>query len=45
MDAPVAWNFQKFLFNKEGKVVQSIAPGKKVTESDIVKAIEEQLKK
>jgi len=45
VDAPVAWNFQKFLINKEGKVVQSISPGKKVTETAIINAIERQLKK
>ncbi len=45
IDAPVAWNFQKFLIDKDGQVVQSIAPSKKVTEASVVKAIEKQLKK
>lgn len=45
VDAPVAWNFQKFLIDKEGNVVKSIAPGDKVTDKAVVKAIEKQLKK
>lgn len=45
VDAPVAWNFQKFLVDKEGNVVKSFSPTQKVTEADVIKDIEEQLKK
>lgn len=43
VDAPVAWNFQKFLVDKDGYVVQSISPGQKVSEEEVVKAIEKLL--
>lgn len=32
LDAPVKWNFQKFIINKEGKVVESIEPTTPVTD-------------
>ncbi len=40
IDAKVTWNFQKFLVGKDGKVITSFEPSKKVTEADVVKAIE-----
>lgn len=43
IDAPVAWNFQKFLVDKDGYVVQSISPSQKVSEEDVIKAIEKLL--
>lgn len=43
VDAPVKWNFQKFLVDKDGKVVQSFAPRTKVTEQEVIDAIEAQL--
>lgn len=45
IDAPVSWNFQKFLIDKDGQVIQSFAPSKKVTDKAILRAIEKQLKK
>ncbi len=45
IDAPVTWNFQKFLVNKDGMVVASFDPRKKVTEQEVISAIEEALKK
>lgn len=45
LNAPVAWNFQKFLVDRDGKVLQSFAPGEKVTDEKVVKVIEKALKK
>jgi glutathione peroxidase len=45
VDAPVSWNFQKFLIDKEGKVITSFAPGEKVTENKVINAIEKLLRK
>ncbi|MFN0204545.1 MAG: glutathione peroxidase [Bacteroidia bacterium] len=36
----VSWNFQKFLVNKEGKVVRSVSPKTGIQDAEIVKAIE-----
>ena len=44
-DAPVSWNFQKFLVDREGNVLQSFAPGDKVTDEKVLKVIEEALEK
>jgi glutathione peroxidase len=43
VDAEVKWNFQKFLVNKNGQVVTSFSPKTKVTESEVVSAIEKAL--
>nr|WP_197043826.1 glutathione peroxidase [Aureispira sp. CCB-E] len=43
-DAPVTWNFQKFLVDREGKVIKSFAPNEKVTDAKVIKAIEKVLK-
>jgi glutathione peroxidase len=40
IDAPVKWNFQKFLIGKDGKVLSSFAPKTSVNDPDVVKAIE-----
>ena len=45
IDAPVTWNFQKFLVNKDGMVITSFDPKKKVSEQEVINAIEEALKK
>ena len=45
VDAPVSWNFQKFIIDKEGKVFNSFAPGKKVTDNEVTSTIEKLLKK
>jgi glutathione peroxidase len=36
----VSWNFQKFLVNKDGKVVQSFSPRTKVDSEEVIKAVE-----
>lgn len=43
MDAPVKWNFQKFLIDREGNLVEMIEPSKRITEKDVVKSIEQEL--
>lgn len=40
IDAKVTWNFQKFLIGRDGKVIASYDPHHKVTEDDVVKAVE-----
>lgn len=45
LDAPVSWNFQKFLINKQGEVVESFAPRTKVSGSDFRTALKRALKK
>lgn len=45
LDAPVAWNFQKFLINRQGKVIKSFSPRDKVTDNKILKTIKKALKK
>ena len=44
-NAPVSWNFQKFLVDREGNVIQSFSPGEKVTDENVIKVIEKALKK
>ena len=39
MDAPVQWNFQKFLIDKEGNLVESFAPGKRVSDPTVLEQI------
>ena len=43
VDADVKWNFQKFLINKKGEVVQWVSPSKSVNDPDVKKAIEKEL--
>ena len=45
MDAPVKWNFQKFLIGKDGKVITSIGNHESVNEPEVVKAVEAALAK
>lgn len=40
IDAPVKWNFQKFLIGRDGKVITSYSPSTLVTEAEVVKGIE-----
>ncbi|MEI6456690.1 MAG: glutathione peroxidase [bacterium] len=40
MDAPVKWNFQKFMINEDGHLVGVVAPGTKPTTDTIVSWIE-----
>lgn len=43
-DAPVTWNFQKFLVGKDGKLIESFAPKTSVNEPAVISAIESALK-
>lgn len=45
IDAPVTWNFQKFLINKKGEVVASFSPRTSVFNSEVIAAIEAELNK
>ena len=40
LDAPVKWNFQKFLVDRQGRVVTFFDPGTKVSDVKLVNAIE-----
>ena len=42
-DAPVQWNFQKFLIGKDGKLLSSVDPGKSVNDAEVMKSIEKAL--
>lgn len=44
-DAPITWNFQKVLVGKDGKVITSVAPKTRITEAEVVAAIEAALAK
>lgn len=43
LDAPVKWNFQKFLVDKYGHVVRSFSSSTSVNDPDFIKAIEAQI--
>ena len=43
IDAKVGWNFQKYLISKNGKVITSVAPGKSITETEVMSAIDKAL--
>jgi glutathione peroxidase len=40
---PIGWNFEKFLFNRNGELVARFAPKTTPDSSEVVEAIEEQL--
>jgi glutathione peroxidase len=42
LDAPVKWNFQKFMINEQGQVVDFASPGDKPFDDKIVSWIEKQ---
>lgn len=44
VDAPIKWNYQKFIINREGKVVCSIAPRTTVNDQEFLQNIEDLLK-
>jgi glutathione peroxidase len=44
VDAPVKWNFQKFLVDRNGKVIASFDPSTSVDDSEVLKAVEAALK-
>jgi len=43
IDAKVTWNFQKFLVGRDGKVITSYDPKKKVTDADVISEVEKAL--
>jgi glutathione peroxidase len=43
IDAPIKWNFQKFLVGKDGKVITSFTPKTKVSDPDVMSAIDKAL--
>lgn len=45
VDAPVTWNFQKFLVGKDGKVITSFSPKLSVNDGEVSRAIEAALGK
>jgi glutathione peroxidase len=42
---PITWNFEKFLFNRDGQVVARFAPKVKPDAPEVIKAIEAELAK
>lgn len=43
VEAPVKWNFQKFIINKRGEVVKSVAPGTSINDEAEMKVIDKAL--
>jgi glutathione peroxidase len=43
LDAPVKWNFQKFLISRKGTVLTSVAPSTSVNDTQVISAIEKAL--
>ncbi len=43
IDAPVKWNFQKFIISRSGQVITSISPSTSVNDDATMKAIEKAL--
>lgn len=39
IDAPITWNFQKFLIDKEGNIITTFAPKQKVTNKEVRRTI------
>jgi glutathione peroxidase len=44
LNAPVKWNFQKYLIDRQGRLVASFKPGQKVSNSKVLRQIKKQLK-
>ena len=44
VDAPIKWNFQKFLVDKNGKVIKSFRPAERVNNALIKRTIHKQVK-
>lgn len=44
IEAPIQWNFQKFLIGKDGKVIGSFKPTDRVKDAEIKKAISKHVK-
>jgi glutathione peroxidase len=43
VSGPVSWNFQKYLIDRKGNVVEKYAPGKKPDEKEVIEKIEQLL--
>ena len=44
VDSPVTWNFQKFIIDKNGKVIESVPPKTSIYDPEVVKTIQDLLK-
>lgn len=44
LDAPIKWNYQKFIIDKNGKVFSSVAPRTTVNDQEFLQSIEDLLK-
>ena len=44
LDAPIKWNYQKFIIDKNGKVYTSVAPRTTVNDQEFLQSIEDLLK-
>ncbi len=44
VDAPIKWNYQKFIIDRNGKVVCSITPRTTVNDQEFLQNIEDLLK-
>lgn len=40
MDSDVKWNFQKYLIDREGRMVTFFGPGTEIDDAEVVKAVE-----
>ncbi len=45
INAPIKWNFQKFLINRQGTIVKSFAPAERITSKKVEAAIQHELMK
>lgn len=45
IDAPIQWNFQKFLVGRDGHIITSFSPKKQVSDPEVVAAVEKALGK
>jgi glutathione peroxidase len=43
IDAEIKWNFQKFLVGRDGRIITSFTPKTKVTEPEVISAVEKAL--
>ncbi len=44
IDAPIKWNYQKFIIDKNGKIYSSVAPRTTVNDQEFLQSIEDLLK-
>lgn len=45
VDAPIGWNFQKFIISRDGHVVRSVAPKTSIYDAEVVKTVQAELAK